>query len=261
MPRLRGHVEALANAILTTYFELSYRLMDSATGRALLETASEPGAPPVHGYTDLADLRVLVESLKPNHGSSVLDLGAGLGDVAIWLHQATGARVIGVERSRRAVTAAHRQAAAAGVGDGVRFVVGDVMRGTPPASAAYALDSLMFARRPTAAIATAAIHLQPHARLFATVIVVGRSSPASLHRSLVNEGLGVVRLEDVSVAMAARSRRRRVIAMQLARARPWTIADRGSLVLVWVEETMLFALVRAGLARRYRVVVEAKRGR
>lgn len=252
-----GLAEAPASAILTAYFELSYRLLDSTAGRLLLEAAAEPGAPPVHGYTDLADLDLLIEALEPGPGSSILDLGAGLGDVATWLHRATGARVVGLERSRRAVAAARRRAVTAGVGDDVRFVVGDIMRRLPSASAAYALDSLMFAARPGAAIATIAGRLRRPARLFATVIVVGPGDAASLRRSLASGTLRIVRLEDVSAAMTDRSRRRRSIARQLVSAQRRGHAGRGALLLVCAEETLLLGLARMGLARRYRVIVDA----
>lgn len=122
-----GVAEAFTRAAVSAYFELSYRLLESPTGRALLEAAAERGAPPVHGYTDLADLTLLIEAIEPGSDSTILDLGSGLGDVAIWLHQTTDARVIGLERSRRAVAAARRRARAGAVSGWVQFLVADVM--------------------------------------------------------------------------------------------------------------------------------------
>lgn len=128
--RLDAILHRLLKAAIGAYFELSYRLLDSDAGRALLRQAAEPGGPIVHGYAATDDLHVLVESLGVGAGSTIFDLGSGPGGTAIWVHRETGADVIGVERSRRAVTTARRRAAVAGVDAHVRFIQGDL--GDPP---------------------------------------------------------------------------------------------------------------------------------
>lgn len=252
--RLDAVLDRLLNAAIGAYFELSYRLLDSDAGRAFLRQAAEPGGPIVHGYAASDDIRVLVESLAVSAESTVFDLGSGPGGTAILVHRQSGADVIGVERSRRAVAAARRRAAAAGVDAHVRFVQGDLADPPGSASAAYALDSLMFVRHPLQAMAVLTGRLQPPARMFATVVVLGRSDSESLRRSIEGLGIRLIRLDDVTAALASRSGLRRTTAARLLRDGP--VPGLLPLALVWVEETGMGMLVRAGLARRWRVVVE-----
>lgn len=57
--------------------------------------------------------------LKP--GMTVLDIGCGWGGMALYLHQMTGARVLGVTLSEEQLKVARERAAAAGVSDMVTF--------------------------------------------------------------------------------------------------------------------------------------------
>ena len=58
-------------------------------------------------------------ALKP--GMTVLDIGCGWGGMALYLHQKTGAQVLGVTLSEEQLKVARRRAAEAGVADKVRF--------------------------------------------------------------------------------------------------------------------------------------------
>ncbi|MDR6848036.1 MAG: class I SAM-dependent methyltransferase [Sphingomonas sp.] len=58
-------------------------------------------------------------ALKP--GMTVLDIGCGWGGMALYLHQMTGARVLGVTLSEEQLKVARERAAAAGVSDMVTF--------------------------------------------------------------------------------------------------------------------------------------------
>jgi cyclopropane-fatty-acyl-phospholipid synthase len=57
--------------------------------------------------------------LEPGH--HVLDIGCGWGGLALYLHQRTGAEVLGVTLSEEQLKVARERAAAAGVADKVRF--------------------------------------------------------------------------------------------------------------------------------------------
>jgi SAM-dependent methyltransferase len=256
---LRAIAKGVVQRAVGGYFELSYRLLDSESGRRLLEESTEPGAPAVHGYTGAEDIRVLTELLTPSPGSTVLDLGSGLGAPAILVHGQSGARVVGIEQSRRAVAAARRRAATAGVQKQVRFLVGNLALPPGSAAAAYALDSLTFVLHPEAVISTVVEALEPPARLFATVLTFGRDGAESLRGSLETAGLRILRFDDVTLALATRSRARRAVARRLLRSGASGRGGAFPLGLVWLEETVVGALVGAGVARRWRVVVEKSR--
>ncbi len=58
-------------------------------------------------------------ALKP--GMRVLDIGCGWGGMALYIHQKTGAEVLGVTLSEEQLKVARQQAADAGVADKVKF--------------------------------------------------------------------------------------------------------------------------------------------
>lgn len=68
-------------------------------------------------------------ALKP--GMKVLDIGCGWGGMALYLHEKTGAEVIGITLSEEQLKVARRRAAEAGVGDKVRFELIDYRHVTP----------------------------------------------------------------------------------------------------------------------------------
>ena len=80
----------------------------------------------------LADLNALVNqaslaALQPKRGERALDVGSGLGQFARALAQATGTRVVGVERSPEQLARAEALASEAGEGGLVEFRAGDAL--------------------------------------------------------------------------------------------------------------------------------------
>jgi len=69
-----------------------------------------------------AKLRHIAAKLKIEPGMSVLDIGSGWGELAIYLAKACGAKVTGLNVSPDQMAAAQARAQAAGVGDAVTFV-------------------------------------------------------------------------------------------------------------------------------------------
>ena len=69
-----------------------------------------------------AKLRHIAAKLKIEPGMSVLDIGSGWGELAIYLAKACGAKVTGLNVSPDQMAAARKRAEAAGVGDAVSFV-------------------------------------------------------------------------------------------------------------------------------------------
>ncbi len=69
-----------------------------------------------------AKLRHIAAKLKIEPGMTVLDIGSGWGELAIYLAKACGAKVTGLNVSPDQMAAARTRAEAAGVGDAVTFV-------------------------------------------------------------------------------------------------------------------------------------------
>ena len=248
---------ALLTALVRVYFELSYRLLlDSAGGRAFLEQARPDGDPATHGYLTHTDLEVLLATFHPSSGDELVDLGCGVGDIALEVHRRTGARILGIDGSDRAIAEARQAAARAGAAPAVHFVVGDLRN--PPvtdARGAYAIDSLMFLPDPAATLTTVAAKLHPSAPLFATLLTFGRTTEASLRASLASRGLCVGTLDDVTSDLRLRSRRRRTLARTLLRAPSVTPRGRLAMLLVLGEESLVSTLAARGRLRRWRLVV------
>lgn len=112
----------------------------------------------------------------------------------------------------------------------------------------------MFVRDPLRAMAAVTSRLQPRGRMLATVVVLGRSDSGSMRRSIEGVGVRLLQIDEVTAALALRSGLRRTTAARLLHERP--VRGLLPLGLVWAEETGMGMLVRAGLARRWRVVVE-----
>lgn len=72
--------------------------------------------------------RILVEGCDLRAGQTVLDVGCGVGGLAIWLAQEYGVRVVGLTNCEPHVSVAAEQARQQGVGDQVEFHHGDLMR-------------------------------------------------------------------------------------------------------------------------------------
>lgn len=252
----RARTRQIGRRVVAAYFELAYRLLESPSGRAFLQATAGTGAPETHGYATEEDLEVVVDALRPAPGETILDLGSGLGGVAIEIHRRTGCRILGVDASRRAVAEATRHATAAGVGGAVRFVAADLADMPVGASGAYALDSLMFLPDPIAALAELTRRLGDRGRVVATLVDLRALSPAGLRGSLERAGLRVVQLDDVTAGLALRSSARRRVATSLLRTRPAGVADLLALLMVVGEERLVAWRLRRGRIKRWRLVVE-----
>ena len=243
-------------AAVAAYFDVAYRLLDSTSGRAFLHATAGDGIPETHSYATAEDLDVIVDALRPTPEETLLDLGSGLGEVAIEIHRRTGCRIVGVDASRRAVATATRRAAAAGVGAAVRFVTADLADMPAGASGAYALDSLMFLPDPIAALAALTREGSGPGRIVATLVDFRATSPAAIRDSIERAGLRVVLLHDVTAGLATRSAARRRAATALLRTRPARVADLLGLLMVVAEERLVGWRLRRGRIRRWRLVVE-----
>lgn len=251
---LRGPVDAVVRWSVRFYFDLSYRALSAPAGRQFLHHSAAPHAPAVHGYSTADDLRTLVAVLDPSPDTVLVDLGCGIGDVAIAIHRQTGCRVVGVDAAPRAVAQARRRAARAGAAASVRFEVADLASPPVGGSAAYALDSLMFLRSPAQALALASGSLAPPGRVFATFIDHRGLDRVSFTRFIEGEGLRLDLLQDVTAEFGRRSRQRATVARELLRRRPgWS--GRLGLELVAAEEAIVTQLIESGRLRRWRFSV------
>jgi SAM-dependent methyltransferase len=237
------------------YFDVSYGVLTgSAAGRRFLELASV-GSVPVHSYLTDEDLEVLLEVLHPHPEDRLLDLGCGVGGIALEVHRRTGAEIVGIDISPRAIATATRRAERLAVGAPVSFVLGDLAQ--PPdvgATRAYAIDSLMFQADTGAALRAIAGTVGAGGRLFATLVVVGSNGRASLARTLRTVDADIERMDDVTVALEARSLHRSRMARGLLRdtASPMGMLAMG---LVLTEEALLRALVSRRQVGRWRIAI------
>jgi SAM-dependent methyltransferase len=242
--------------VARAYFDISYRLLaGSVAGRRLLALPAAGGGP-VHGYFTSEDRDVLLADLDPAPGDQLLDLGSGLGGIAIDLHRRTGADILGVDISSQAVSRATTRARQAGVGASVGFLAGDLAR--PPrtgAAGAYAIDSLMFVPDLAGALRGIGDTLGPGGRLFATLLVVGPGAEARLEQAIRAAGADLERLDDVTPALAERSRARAGAAALLKRDGTTTSRGRLAMRLVSAEESLVQARIASGRLNRWRFVV------
>ena len=252
----RATIHAVTGLVARVYFDISYGLLaGSVAGRRLLALPAAGGGP-VHGYLTSEDVDALLADLDPARGDQLLDLGSGLGGIAIELHRRTGAGILGIDISGQAVSAATARARSAGVDDSVGFLTGDLAR--PPrigATSAYAIDSLMFVPDLAGALQGIGNVLGPGGRLFATLLVAGPGAEVRLRRVIRAAGADVERLDDVTLALAGRSRARAEAATLLQRDE--TASRRGRLAMrfVMTEEGLVQARISTGRLSRWRFVV------
>jgi len=199
---------------------------------------------------------VLHAHLAPGPGHRLLDLGSGIGGIARAIHRRSGAEVVGIDVSPRAIGIASRRARGDGLDHAVTFVAGTLSH--PPAVAAtnaYAFDSLMFVPDQAAAIRRIGHSLEAGGRLFATMLVLGSDGGDRLRRTLRSADVRIERLDEVTDALRDRSRSRALAARSLLHRRSTTFRGRLAMLLVIGEEAFMQASIARGKARRFRVLV------
>ncbi len=252
-------LERFLTAGIRVYFEGSYWLLTgSDEGRRFLELAAPiPGAP-AHGYTTEDDVEALIRALEPDASTRLMDLGCGVGGIAFEVSRRTGASVIGIDDSTRAIATA--RAAASGAMARTSFRRGSIRRPPPVgASGAYALDSLMFARVDADVLRGIGEVLAGPRRLFATSLAYGPFPRDPVVVAAAAIGLSAVTSDDVTEGLVARSRDRRRIARHLLYSRPHSLRGLMAMILVVMEESVVQRAVRAGRLRRWRTVVDLRR--
>ncbi|MFV2063650.1 MAG: cyclopropane-fatty-acyl-phospholipid synthase family protein [Chloroflexota bacterium] len=249
---------------MVAYFDLVYRLLlGSVEGRRFMAASAPPGAPTAHSYLTAADMEALFSFLDLSGGDVVLDLGCGYGEIAIAVHRRTGADVIGIEASRRALVEARRRFAAAKVERHVQGVPANLSRVPAVAQrarAAYEIDALMFVPSHWAIYAALLRRMGPGSRLFATTLEFGAGDHERTRRRLLDSGISVEALDDVSDEMMLVSELRRRTALGLLRSGGVGLRGRLAMLFIVVEETTIGYLRRRGLVRRWRMLVSRAPG-
>lgn len=138
----RSHAARLRSATLERIYRAAY-------GDDYPEEAN-PNA-----FFSRTTLQRLASALRVGPGHTVVDLGCGHGGPSLWVARQTGADLIGIDLSSVGVALAGERAAAVGLGERVRFQVGDLTAtGLPDAScdAVMSLDVLVFVPDKAAAL-------------------------------------------------------------------------------------------------------------
>ncbi|MEK6720964.1 MAG: methyltransferase domain-containing protein [Chloroflexota bacterium] len=253
-------VDRVVSRGIRHYFEASYRLLiGSPEGCRFLQLAAPIPGVAVHGYTTADEVDALVRLLDPGESGRLLDLGCGVGGIALEVNRRTGATVTGVDISARAIAAATAQSVVVGAQSRVAFVRGPIRR--PPrvgATGAYALDSLMFVPVDPDVLLGIRDALDGRGRLFATVLAFGSSPRDPVQAVAADLGVSAIGSEDVTDGLVRRSEHRRQVARHLLARRPRSVRGQLAMALIVVEESLVQRLVRAGRLRRWRTVVDLR---
>ncbi len=134
-------------------------------------------------FTTLAELKRMASELRLSPGDTLVDLGCGMAGPALWMARETQAHLIGIDASRVATEQATARAAALGLNNQVRFVVGSyadtgIKAGT--ADGAMSEDALQYAPSKQATMAEVARILRPGGRFVFTVYEVESDRAAGL---------------------------------------------------------------------------------
>ena len=258
----RAIIRSVAGQVARLYFNVSYQLLTgSVAGRRLLALPAAGGGP-VHGYFTSQDRDALLADLDPAAGDQLLDLGCGIGGIALELHRRSDARILGIDISSRAVAAATARARHAGVDASIWFLVGDISR--PPrirAGSAYANDSLMFVPDLVEALRGIGDALESDGRLFATLLMFGSDAEARLRRSIEAVGADVERLDDVTPALAERSLARASAAATTRRHGTTSLRGNLAMWLVGAEEELIRTLIAHSRVSRWRFTAHYRASR
>lgn len=125
-------------------------------------------------FTSTAEINALHSALHVGPDAHVLYLGSGLGGPAIHLALQIGCQVTGIDPAAEQVKHALTAAEAAGVGDRVRFLAGDVLEADFPVAAFDAIishDAFVTVPNKARLFACCQRWLRPSGRLAATLIV------------------------------------------------------------------------------------------
>ena len=118
------------------------------------------------GYLTGSGLAEVVQRLRLTPGSTLVELGCGRGGYGMAAARVSGARLVGVDFSEAALTAARRQAGHLQLDDVVEFWTGDLTATRLPtdsADAVLCVDAFHFADPPAAAAAECRRLLRPGA--------------------------------------------------------------------------------------------------
>jgi len=134
-------------------------------------------------FTTLPELQRVAAELRLRAGDTLVDLGCGMAGPALWVARETQARLIGVDASRVATEQASARAAALGLAERARFVVGafaDTGLEAASADGVMSEDALQYAPDKQAAMAEAARILRPGGRFVFTAYELDPERAAGL---------------------------------------------------------------------------------
>ncbi len=134
-------------------------------------------------FTTLLELERMATELRLIPGDTLVDLGCGMAGPALWMARETKAHLIGVDASRVATEQAAARAAALGLDEQARFVVGSyadtgIEAGT--ADGAMSEDALQYAPDKDATMAEVARILRPGGRFVFTAYELDPGRAAGL---------------------------------------------------------------------------------
>ena len=151
----------------------------------------------LHSFITKTDLTRIVYWLGIGPGDVLVDLGCGSGGPGLWLARETGANLIGVDFSPKAIEQANQLIADFGLVERARFLVGNLCEtGLPECSCdgAISIDVLMFMPDIAAAMKEISRILKPGARLVFTAI---EGKDAEIYRlPLLDNGFDVEVYEE-----------------------------------------------------------------
>jgi len=119
-----------------------------------------------HGFSDLAQMRLLVEAARVRAADAVLDLGCGNGRITEYLSDATGASFTGLDYVPEAVRKATERTA--GKADRLRFMIGNINALALPRSAyslVLSIDTIYFSDDYAKTVAALKESLAPGGRM------------------------------------------------------------------------------------------------
>jgi len=174
--------------ILSAGYDAVYRgVTKSPTLRRLWhELAEGPDFPEEFGhisFTTLPELQRVAAELRLRPDDTLVDLGCGMAGPALWVARETQARLTGIDASLVATEQASARAAALGLADRARFVVGSYAATGLAAGSVDGVmseDALQYAPDKRAAMAEVARILRPGGRFVFTAYELDPERAANL---------------------------------------------------------------------------------